>query len=195
MRKIIASANVSLDGVMQGPGGPQEDTSDGFDLGGWSMKFSGAESGAAVMGMVGTLDKPYDLLLARRTYDIFAGYWPYVPADNPIGPVFTKANKYVMTRGSAKLDWANSHRMRSIYNLRKVKAGEGPDIVLWGSSTLYPQLLEANLIDRFQLLICPIVLGKGKKIFGSISHPVNMKLVSNDATSKGIIMATYEHKG
>ena len=129
------------------------------------------------MGMVGTLDKPYDLLLGRKTYDIFAGYWPYVPADNPIGPVFTKANKYVLTRGSAKLDWANSHRMRNIDDLRKVKAGEGPDIVLWGSSTLYPQLFEGNLIDRFLLLTCPIVLGKGKKLFGSTSHhPVNTKL-------------------
>jgi dihydrofolate reductase len=194
MRKIVASAQVSLDGVMQGPGGAQEDTSDGFDLGGWSMKFSAAESGAAIMGVVGTLDKPYDLLLGRKTYDIFAGYWPYVPADNPIGPVFTKANKYVLTRGSAKLDWANSHRMHNIDDLRKVRAGEGPDIVLWGSSTLYPQLLEANLVDRFLLLTCPIVLGKGKKLFGSISHPVNMKLVGNDISSTGVIMATYEQK-
>ncbi len=193
MRKIIASVQVSLDGVMQGAGGAQEDTSDGFDLGGWSMKFSAAESGAAIMGVVGTLDKPYDLLLGRKTYDIFANYWPYVPADNPIGPVFTKANKYVLTRGSAKLDWANSHRMRNIDDLRKVKAGEGPDIVLWGSSTLYPQLLEANLIDRLLLLTCPIVLGKGKKLFGTTSHPVNLKLVRNDISSTGVIIATYEH--
>ncbi|MGI9102666.1 MAG: dihydrofolate reductase family protein [Terriglobales bacterium] len=195
MRKIIASAQVSLDGVMQGPGGAQEDTSDGFDLGGWSMKFSAAESGAAIMGVVGTLDKPYDLLLGRKTYDIFASYWPYVPADNPIGPVFTKANKYVLTQGSTKLDWANSHRMRNMDDLRKIKAAEGSDIVLWGSSTLYPQLFEANLIDRFLLLTCPIVLGKGKKLFGSISHPVNMKLARCDISSTGVIIATYEHKG
>lgn len=84
--------------------------------------------------------------------------------------------------------------MRNIDDLRKVKAGDGPDIVLWGSSTLSPQLLEANLIDRFLLLTCPIVLGKGKKLFGT-SHPVNMKLVSNDISSTGVIMATYEHKG
>ena len=195
MRKIIASAQVSLDGVMQGQGSAQEDTSDGFDLGGWSMKFSDAKTGAAIMGVVGTLDNPYDLLLGRKTYDIFASYWPYVAADNPIGPVFTKATKYVVTRGSAKLNWANSQKMRNIDDLRKVKAGDGPDIVLWGSSTLYPQLLEANLIDRFLLLTCPIVLGKGKKLFGSTSHPVNMKLVSNDISSTGVIMATYEHKG
>src|SRR6516225_7082088 len=84
MRKILGCARVSIDGVMQ------EDTSDGFDLGGWSMKFSDAKSGAAIMSVVGTLDKPYDLLLGRKTYDIFAGFWPHVPADNPIGPVFTK---------------------------------------------------------------------------------------------------------
>jgi len=197
MRKIIATANISLDGVMQGPGGPQEDTSDGFDLGGWSMQFRAPESGAAIIRMVGTLDKPHDLLLGRKTYDNFAGFWPHVPADNPIGPVFTKANKYVLTGrsgkpASAKLDWDNSHKLRNLDDLRKVKAGDGPDIVLWGSSTLYPQLLEANLIDRLQLLICPIVLGKGKKIFGSISHPVNMKLVSNEISSTGIIIAIYE---
>jgi len=194
MRKIIASAQVSLDGVMQGPGSAQEDTSDGFDLGGWSMKFSAAESGAAIMGLVGTLDKPYDLLLGRKTYDIFARYWPKVPEDNPIGPVFTKANKYVLTRSSAKLDWANSHRMGNMDELRKVKAGKGPDIVLWGSSTLYPQLFEANLIDRMLMLTCPIVLGKGKKLFGSISHPLDMKLVRNEASSTGVIIATYERK-
>jgi len=174
---------------------PETDgTSDGFDLGGWIMKFRDAKAGAAIMGLVGTLDKPYDLL-GRKTYDIFASYWPHVAADNPIGPVFTKANKYVLTRGSARLNWANKHKMRNIDDLRRVQAGEGPDIVLWGSSTLYPQLLEANLIDRFLLLTCPIVLGKGKKLFGSASHPVNMKLVRNDISSTGVIMATYEQEG
>jgi dihydrofolate reductase len=195
MRTIIASAQVSLDGVMQGQGSAEEDPSDGFDLGGWSMKFSDARTGAAIMGLVGTLDKPYDLLMGRKTYDIFVSYWPYVPADNPIGPVFTKANKYVLTRGSAKLDWANSHKIGNLDDLRKVKAGDGPDIVLWGSSTLYPQLLEANLIDRLLLLTCPIVLGKGKKLFGSTSHPLNMKLVRNGISSTGVIMATYEPEG
>ncbi len=192
MRKIIASAQVSLDGVMQGQGSAQEDPSGGFDLGGWSMRFSDAKSGAAIMGMVGTLDKPYDLLLGRKTYDIFASYWPYVPADDPIGPVFTKANKYVLTRGSAKLDWANSHKLRNIDELKKVKAEEGADIVLWGSSTLYPQLLDANLIDRFLLLTCPIVLGKGKRLFGNTNHQIAPKLMKCEVTSTGIIIATYE---
>ena len=98
----------------------------------------------------------------------------------------------MLTRGSTKFDWANSHKLSTIDELKKVKAEEGPDIVLWGSSTLYPQLLDANLIDRFLLLTCPIVLGKGKKLFGGVSHPVNMKLVSTDTTSTGVIIATYE---
>jgi dihydrofolate reductase len=122
MRKIIATAFVSLDGVMQAPGGPQEDTSGEFDLGGWTTNYRSEKSGAAVLEMVGTLAKPYDLLLGRRTYDNFAGFWPNVPADNPIGPVFTKANKYVLTGGSAKLEWANSHQLRNLDELKKVKA-------------------------------------------------------------------------
>jgi dihydrofolate reductase len=195
MRRIIGIARVSIDGVMQGPSGPQEDPSDGFDLGGWSMPFADAQSGAAIMSFVGALDKPYDLLLGRKTYDIFAGYWPYVPTDNPIGPVFTKANKYVLTRGSAQLEWANSYRLRNIEELRKVKAGEGRDIVLWGSSTLYPPLFEGNLIDRVVLLTCPIVLGKGKRLVGGTSHSVNMELVRNDPNSKGVTITTYDHKG
>jgi len=134
MRKIIATARVSLDGVMQGPGAAQEDTSNGFDLGGWITQFRDAKGGTAVLSLVGTLDKPYDLLLGRKTYDIFAGHWPKVPADDPIGSVFTKADKYVLTRGSTKFDWANSHKLSSIDELKKVKAEEGPDIVLWGSA-------------------------------------------------------------
>jgi dihydrofolate reductase len=116
----------------------------------------------------------------------------HVPADNAIGPVFTKANKYVLTRGSAKLEWANSHKLRNLAELKKVKAEEGSDIVLWGSSTLYPQLLDANLIDRFQLLICPIVLGKGKRLFGNTSHQVALTLMKCEATPTGVIIATYE---
>ena len=192
MRRIVAIAHLSLDGVMQGPGGAEEDPSGGFDLGGWSWQFSDDDSLAAVIRMVGSPDTPSDLLLGRRTYDIFAGYWPHAPADNPIGRAFNKANKYVLTRGDQKLDWANSHKLSGIDALEEVKAGEGPDIVLWGSSTLYPPLLEASLIDSLNLRICPIVLGKGKKLFGNASHPVTMKLASSEATKSGVIIAKYE---
>lgn len=195
MPRIIASAFVSLDGVMQAPGGATEDPSGGFDLGGWTMKYSDEKSGAAVMGMLGTLARPNDLLLGHKTYDVFAGYWPHVAADHPIGCVFTKANKYVMTTGTADFAWANSHRLRSLEELKKVKAGDGPDIVLWGSSTLYPQLLDANLIDRILLLTFPLTLGKGKKLFGPTTHPVTMKLAASEVSSTGVIIATYDLSG
>jgi len=142
--------------------------------------------------MLGSSDKPNDLLLGRRTYDIFASFWPHAPADNPFGAASNKANKYVLTHGNQKLDWANSHKLRSIDELKKVTAGEGPDIVLWGSSTLYSPLLEANLIDCLNLLIYPIILGKGKKLFGDASHPVSMKLASSEAAKSGIIITKYE---
>ena len=194
MRKIIAFAHVSLDGVMQGPGGAEEDRSDGFERGGWIWQFKDDEnkSGAAIIEMLGSSDKPNDLLLGRRTYDIFASFWPHAPADNPFGAAFNKANKYVLTHGNQKLDWANSHKLRSIDELKKVTAGEGPDIVLWGSSTLYSPLLEANLIDCLNLLIYPIILGKGKKLFGDASHPVSMKLATSEAAKSGIIITKYE---
>lgn len=194
MRDIIAIAFVSLDGVMQAPGGPTEDLSDGFDLGGWVMKYSDEKSGAAVLRMVGSLARPNDVLLGRKTYDIWAGHWPHVAADDPIRPVLTKANKYVMTRGTESLAWANSHPVRGIDELKKVKAGSGAAIVMWGSSTLYPQLLEANLIDRLLLMTFPVALGKGKRLFGDTTHPVAMKLLGTEVTSTGVIMATYAYE-
>ena len=193
MRKIIGAAHLSLDGVMQGPGGPDEDTSNGFDLGGWSMKYLDAKIGAAaILNLVGTLAKPNDLLLGRKTYDIFAGYWPHVPADNRIGPVFTKANKYVVTAGAGQYSWANSHKLHSIDEIKRMKAGDGADVVIWGSSTLYPQLLEAGLIDRLVLMTYPIALGKGKRLFGRTSHPVRMKLIKSEVSSTGVIITTYD---
>jgi len=194
MRRIIAFAHLSLDGVMQGPGGDKEDTSDGFDLGGWTWQFADDKAKASIIGLLCSSDKPNDLLLGRRTYDNFAAFWPHAPADSPFTSAFNKANKYVLTLGDQKLDWANSHKLRSIDELKKVTAVEGPDIVLWGSSTLYPPLLEANLIDGLNLLIYPILLGKGKKLFGGASHPVTMKLASSEAAKSGVIIAKYERK-
>ena len=135
---------------------------------------------------------PNDLLLGRRTYAIFAGHWPHAPENNPIGTVFTKANRYVLTSGTGNFVWANSHRLSGIEELKRIKAGNGPDIILWGSSTLYPQLLDANLIGGLVLLISPLVLGKGKRLLGSTAHPVAMQLLTSEATSTGLIMATYE---
>lgn len=192
MRKIIATAFVSLDGVMQAPGGPSEDASGGFDLGGWAVKYSDEKSGSAVLRMIGSVAKPNDLLLGRKTYDIWASHWPHVPATDPIGPVLSKADKYVMTTGSGDLGWVNTHPLRSIDELKKVKAGDGPDIVLWGSSTLYPQLLDANLIDRLLLMTFPVMLGKGKRLFGGAARSVPMKLLASEVNSTGVVITTYE---
>ncbi len=192
MRKIIGVAFVSLDGVMQGPGGLAEDRSGGFDIGGWTMKYSDEKSSGAVMRMIGTIERPKDILFGRKTYDIWASHWPHVSADDPMGPVFTKANKYVMTSGSGSLAWANSHPVNSIDDLKKVKAAQGADIVLWGSSTLYPQLMEAGLIDRLLLMTFPLALGRGKKLFGNTTHPVAMKLAASEVTSTGVVITTYE---
>jgi dihydrofolate reductase len=192
MRKIITFAHLSLDGVMQGPGGADEDRSGGFDRGGWTWQFADKQAKASILSVVGPADKPNDLLLGRRTYDNFAGFWPKAPADNPFAAAFNRANKYVLTHNDQNLDWANSHQLGSIDELKKVKAGECADIVLWGSSTLYPQLLEADLIDGINLLIYPIILGKGKKLFGDTGHPIKMKLVSSEAVKSGTIIAKYE---
>jgi len=194
MRRILAFAHLSLDGVMQGPGGDKEDPSGGFDRGGWTWQFSDDKAKAAIIGIVGSSAQPNDLLLGRRTYDIFAGFWPHASADSPFGSAFNKASKYVFTHGNPKFEWANSHKLHSVDALKKMRAREGPDIVLWGSSTLYPPLLEANLIDCLNLHIYPILLGKGKKLFGDTSHPVTMKLVSSEVAKSGVIIAKYERR-
>ncbi|MCW1403662.1 dihydrofolate reductase family protein [Novosphingobium sp. MW5] len=138
----------------------------------------------------------YDLLLGRRTYDIFAAYWPFVEGEEkPMGEAFDAAGKHVLMRSSQPLDWANSHRLSGVEDVAKLKASEGPDLVIQGSSTIYPALLAAGLIDRLSLIIYPIVLGKGKRLFGEGTAPGLLKLVDSRVTSKGTIIATYEPGG
>jgi dihydrofolate reductase len=192
MRKIISGVFQSLDGVMQAPGAPVEDPTGGFDQGGWTATFWDEKMGA----MMGTLfEKPFDLLLGRKTYEIFAAHWPFVPAGDPIGPAFTKANKFVLTRGEDKWDWANTHKLRSIEDVAALKATEGPDLLIQGSSTLYPELLKRSLIDQMFVLTFPVVLGKGKRLFGAGTNSFAMKCVNSDVSSSGVILATYEPAG
>jgi dihydrofolate reductase len=162
MRKIIATARVSLDGVMQGPVAAQEDTSDGFDLGGWITQFRDPKGGAAVLSLVGTLDKPYDLLLGRKTFDIFVRHWPNVPVDDPIGPVFTKTNKYVLTRGMANSTGPTAIKLGGIEELKKVKAEEGPDIVLWEARRSIRNCLMRISSTEFYCSPARLFLEKGK---------------------------------
>ncbi|MBL9051985.1 MAG: dihydrofolate reductase [Tabrizicola sp.] len=192
MRKILGGVFLSLDGVMQAPGGPSEDPTGGFALGGWAGTQWDDTMGAA---MGGIFSAPFDLLLGRKTYEIFAAHWPYVPADDPIGPVFTKAAKYVLSRGNDVWDWNNTHRLGGIDSVKELKASHGPDLLIQGSSTLYPQLLAAGLIDRLMIMTFPVILGTGKRLFGPGTPAAGMSLVGTEVSSTGVIIATYEPAG
>ena len=192
MRRLIGGVFQSLDGVMQAPGGPSEDWTGGFELGGWSATFWDEAMGNAMGALFGG---PFDLLLGRKTWEIFAAHWPYVGPDDPIGPAFDKANKYVLTRDTEPLEWQNSHRVGSIDEIAGIKAGEGPDILIQGSTTLYPGLFAAGLVDRLFVMTFPVVLGSGKRLFGAGTPPFALKLVEHQVSTTGVTMATYEPAG
>jgi dihydrofolate reductase len=192
MRKIIGGAFISLDGVVQAPGGPEEDTSGGFDHGGWIA----AIFEEALGNQVDTLFKPpFDLLLGRRTYEIFSAYWPFVSEDDEIGQLFAHNRKYVLTRSERPLEWKGSERVAGIDELADLKSQEGPNLVIQGSSTLYPQLMARGLLDRLVLMIAPVVLGKGKPLFGEGTPSGTFKLVEQRTTPGGFVMATYQPDG
>ena len=193
MRKVIGAAFVSLDGVMQAPGGPEEDPTGGFRLGGWLFDYFDEAVGRRIDALFGG---EFDLLLGRRTYDIFAAYWPFVEGeDEGLGRRFDRAAKYVLTRGERPLDWQNSHRLQSLDALAELKRGGGPDLIIQGSGTLYPQLLAAGLIDRLMLMTFPLVLGPGKRLFGDGTLPRSMRMVDDEVTPGGAVIATYEPAG
>ena len=212
MRKIRGSAFVSLDGVMQAPGGPSEDPTGGFENGGWLPQFFDDDVGQAIDAFFG---RDYDLLLGRRTYDIFAAYWPYVGGEATgigeifdatgkddgeaaaieMGRAFTAAKKYVLTRGSQELGWSNSHRLTSIDELRDVKDGDGPDLLIQGSSTLYPQLIAEGLLDKLTVMTFPVVLGGGKRLLGEATPAKALRMVDHQVTRSGTVIATYEPGG
>jgi len=193
MRNIIGGVFLTLDGVVQGPGGPTEDITGGFNEGGWVFKLWDEAVGDAIGSLFA---RDYDLLLGRRTYDIFAAYWPYVRGEGAaMGEAFTRANKYVLTRGNQPLDWATSHRMKGIDDIAALKQGDGPDLIIQGSSTIYPGLLAAGLIDRLTLMTFPVTLGKGKRLFGDGTPATMLKMVDHKVTAKGTVIATYERGG
>lgn len=187
MRNIIAITQVSVDGVMQAPGGPEEDPSNGFTHGGWAMPH-GDETLMRIIGE--TIAGEFGMLLGRRTYDIFAGYWPKHD-DNPIGKAFNKATKYVVTRGRGSPDWKTSQRLGGMDEVRRLKAAEGPPLHVWGSSELLQALIAADLVDEYRLWIAPVVLGKGKRLFGSNVPPRVLTLASTRSTPKGVLINTY----
>ena len=193
MRRIIGGMFVSLDGIIQAPGGPTEDPTGGFPHGGWMFPLTDDRVGAAIGEF---FSRPYDLLLGRRTYDIFAAYWPYAHGEGAeMGEAFTAAQKYVLTKGQQPLPWANSHRMADIDEIATLKHGDGPDLLIQGSSTIYPALLTAGLLDRVKMYTFPIVLGSGKRLFGQGTPPGTLKLVDHQVTPGGTVIATYEPAG
>jgi len=193
MRKIIGSVFQSLDGVMQAPGGPLEDWTGGFAFGGWLWPLGDEATGAWIGELFGG---DYDLLLGRKTYEIFAAYWPYVSVEeSPIAGAFNRVGKYVLTRGHNPLDWENSHRLADIDAIAALKRSDGPDLIIQGSSTLYPALLEAGLLDRLTTLTYPLVLGSGKRVFGAGTPPCALRLVGHNVSPGGTIIAHYEPDG
>jgi len=192
MRKLTGAVFLSIDGVMQAPGGPEEDPTSGFTLGGWTRPFFNGDMGP----FEGIISGEYDLLLGRRTYDIFSAYWPN-NRDNPIGEKFQRINKYVLTHSDQPLDWENSSKLGgdAAAAVGELKHSEGRDLLIQGSSTLYPPLLSAGLIDRLLLMTFPVLLGKGKSIFDINQRPSRMKLTNHYVSGKGVIYTTYEPDG
>lgn len=192
-RTITGAAFLSLDGVMQAPGGPTEDYTGGFKEGGWVFKIwddgVGEEIGRLFSG-------DYDLLLGRRTFDIFAAYWPFVTSEEAaMGEAFTRAGKHVLTHGDHRLDWANSHRLKNIADVAALKASDGPDLIIQGSSTLYPALLAAGLLDTLITMTYPVTLGSGKRLFGDGTPAGLLEMCEHRVTDKGAVIATYRPAG
>lgn len=194
MRKIIASTFVTLDGIMQAPGGPKEDEVGGFQFGGWVAPHFDEEGGAA---MDEIFSKPFELLLGRKTYDIFAAHWPRVEsaaADGAIADLFNGTKKYVATRSpEKKLEWNNSETLGKdiVATLQELKAGDGPDLLIQGSSDMIQTLLKHRLIDEFTVMVFPVILGKGKRLFEEGAAPSGLKLISSKTTPAGVVIATY----
>jgi len=188
MRKIIVIEFITLDGVMQAPGGPKEDTSGSFKYGGWVVPYSDEASGKVMVKQMA----PADLLLGRKTFEIFASYWPE-HADNWKG--INDVTKYVVSRTMKKSDWKNSVFLKSLAEIKKLKNSEGSDIKVWGSGNLVQLLLKHDLVDELWLKIYPITLGKGKKLFGDGTIPAALTLTESVVTPSGVIFANYKRAG
>jgi dihydrofolate reductase len=193
MRNIIVITQVTLDGVMQAPGGPEEDPSNGFTHGGWAMPFVDD----ALSEVVGeTIAGEFDMLLGRRTYQIFAAYWPH-QGDNPIAKAFNKATKYVVTNSLDQLDWENSQRLDddAVDEVRRLKASDGPALHVWGSSELLQALIAAELVDEYRIWVFPVVLGEGKRLFEYGLPPRGLALAETRSTPTGVLLNTYRPVG
>ena len=193
MRKLIVSTFLTLDGVMQAPGGPGEDDEGGFKHGGWSVNYwddlMGQEMGEAT-------SKPFAMVLGRKTYDIMAAHWPHASEEEG-GPIFNQATKYVASRGRPALEWSNSVLIEgdAADGLAALKQEDGPELQVHGSSNLIQSLLRHNLVDEYRLWVFPVVIGSGKRLFSDGAIPVGLRLVDSKVFTTGVVIGTYEPAG
>jgi dihydrofolate reductase len=195
MRKLVVLSFITLDGVMQAPGGPEEDPTGGFKYGGWVFPYFDDFLGKVMDRQMG---HPFDLLLGRKTYEIFAAYWPYVKTDkDPIAAGINSAKKYVASKTLTKLDWNNSEVIQGdvAEEVEKLKEQDGPEIQVHGSGDLIQTLLKHDLIDELKLKIFPITLGRGKRLFAEGTIPVGFKLLGSGSSPGGVIIASYVRAG
>ncbi len=192
MRKLVVLTFVTLDGVMQAPGGPEEDTNGNFKYGGWSVGYWDKVMANVMAEQMG---HPFDLLLGRKTYEIFAAYWP--KSKEPGADALNKAKKYVISRKLKKLDWKNSMLVTGDVpkEIKKLKIMDGPELQVHGSSSLIQTLLKNDLVDEFRLKIFPVTIGKGKRLFGEGTMPASFKLLDSKLSTTGVIVATYVRDG
>jgi dihydrofolate reductase len=193
MRKLIVSTFTTLDGVMQAPGGPEEDDSGGFADGGWSVNYWDEQMGQ-VMGEA--MSTPFDLLLGRKTYDIFASYWPHA-TNQPGAKPLNDATKYVVSRSRPTLDWSESVLIEgdAAEGIAALKEEDGPELHVWGSGNLIQTLLGHNLVDQYNLSVFPLVIGSGKRLFADGTVPAALRLVDSKVSSTGVVIGTYEPAG
>ena len=193
MRKIIVGAFVSMDGVMQAPGGPTEDPTKGFRFGGWEMPYFAQESREELDRV---FKEKFDLLLGRKTYEIFAGYWPYKNAPGRIAKLFNEIKKYAVSRsGEVDTSWQGSVLLRDIADVKRLKQEDGPNLVTQGSTELVHALLANDLVDAMSIFTVPVVLGGGKKLFADGSAPHSFKLTGSRVSSAGVLVGHYERGG
>ena len=192
MRRLVVLTFLTLDGVMQAPGGPNEDTSGGFKYGGWTVGYWDDYLGKV---MDEQMAEPFDLLLGRKTYEIFAAYWPN--SKEPIANILNNAKKYVVSTTLSALDWKNSVLVSGdiAEEIRKLKQQDGPELQVYGSSNLIQTVLKNDLVDEFWLKIFPVTIGTGKRLFGEGSIPASFKLAKSGVSTTGVIVANYVREG
>jgi dihydrofolate reductase len=196
MRNIVVGAQLSIDGVMQGPGGPTEDPTRGFKFGGWAMPYFDQVGGEEIDRL---FEEKFDLLLGRKTYEIFAAYWPYYDIDAPDGGIaklFKDIKKYVVSRsGEVDTGWEGTVLLRNLDDVKRLKQEDGPKLVTQGSTELIHGLFAEDLVDALSMFMAPVVLGGGKKLFADGSAPHSFKLTGSRVSPSGMIVGHYERDG